>query len=88
MCPSRNEWIKTMLYMYTAMIKDTLPLSPAQTDKENIIVNEVSQRKTNTALCNSSMDSKKAKLNGNRDQNATKFMLFCYPSPHRLRQKF
>ena len=53
-CPSTDEWIKKMWYMYTmeyySVIKENeiLPLATTWMDLEVIILSEISQRTTNT----------------------------------------
>ena len=52
-CPSTEEWIKKMWYIYTieyySVIKENerMPLTATWMDPEIIILSEVSQRKTN-----------------------------------------
>ena len=52
-CPSTDEWIKKMWYIYTmeyySTIKknENLPFTATWTDLEGIMLSEVSQRKTN-----------------------------------------
>ena len=53
-CPSTDEWLKKMWYIYTmeyySAIKKNkiLPFAAIRMDLEGIMLNEVSQRKTNT----------------------------------------
>ena len=53
-CPSTDEWIKKMWYIYTieypSAIKknDILPFATTWMDLEDIMLSEISQRKTNT----------------------------------------
>ena len=53
-CPSTDEWIKKMWYIYTikyySVIKknEIMPLAATWMDLEMITLSEVSQRKTNT----------------------------------------
>ena len=52
-CPSTDEWIKKMWYTYTveyySAIKknEVMPFAATWTDREMIILSEVSQTKTN-----------------------------------------
>ena len=53
-CPSTDEWIKKMWYMYTmehySAIKknEILPFATTRMELEGIMLREISQRKTNT----------------------------------------
>ena len=52
-CPSTEEWIKKMWYIYTmeyysAIKKEVMPFAATQMDLQVIILTEASQRKTNT----------------------------------------
>ena len=52
-CPSVDEWVKNLWYIYTvefylAIRKKLLPFPTAWMDLENIMLSEISQRKTNT----------------------------------------
>ena len=63
-CPSTEEWIKKMWYIYTmeyySAIKrnEIMPFAATQMDLEIIILSEVSQAKTNI-ICYPSVKSKK-----------------------------
>ena len=54
-CPSTDEWIKKLWYIYTYTMKyysaiktnEIMPFAATWMDLEIIILNEVSQRKTN-----------------------------------------
>ena len=51
-CPSTNEWIKKMWYIYTieyysAIKKSGMPFAATWMDLEIIIQSKISQRKTN-----------------------------------------
>ena len=52
-CPSTDEWIKKMWYIYTmdyySAIKNNekLPFAATRKDLEGIMLSEISQRKTN-----------------------------------------
>ena len=52
-CPSKEEWIKKMWYLYTmeyysTIKKNEMPFAATWKDLEIIILNEIRQRKTNT----------------------------------------
>ena len=53
-CPSTDEWINKLWYIYTMEYnsaikkKEILPFATMWMDLENIILSEVSQRKVNT----------------------------------------
>ena len=53
-CPSTDEWVKDMWYIYTMeyysaiKINEILPFAAMWMDLENIMLSERSQRKTNT----------------------------------------
>ena len=51
-CPSTEEWIKKMWYIYTmeyysAIKMDEMPLAATSMDLEIVILSKVSQRRTN-----------------------------------------
>ena len=63
-CLLTDGWIKRMWYIYTmdySNIKNNeiLPFTTTQVDLEDIRLNEVRQRKTNTVLFHSYMESEK-----------------------------
>ena len=64
-CPSTDEWIKKMWYVYTmeyySAIKknEIMPFAATQIDLEIIILSEVSQTKTNIICYDLYVESKK-----------------------------
>jgi len=64
-CPSTDEWIKKMWYIYTmeyySVIKrnEILPFAMMWMELENILPSEISQRKTNTMRFHSHVEFKK-----------------------------
>ena len=63
-CPSTDEWIKKIWYMYTmeyssAIKNEIFPFAETQMDLEGIMLSEVRQRKRNTVRYYSHMESKK-----------------------------
>ena len=64
-CPSTDEWIKTICYVYpvgyySAIKKnEILPFAATWMDLEGIMPSEISQRKTNTVRYHSYVESKK-----------------------------
>ena len=63
-CPSTDEWIKKMWYIYTteyySAIKKTeiMPFAATWMELEGIRLSEISQRKANTVCCNLYVESK------------------------------
>ena len=62
-CPSTNEWIKKMRYIYTmeyysAIKNEILPFAATWMDLEGIMLSEISQRKTNTIWYHLYVESK------------------------------
>ena len=64
-CPSTDEWIMKMWYIYTmeyysAIKKNkTMPFAATWVDLEIIMLTEISQRKTNTVCYHLHVESKK-----------------------------
>ena len=65
-CPSKDEWIKKMWYIYTVKYysaikkKNTvLPFAATRMDVEDIMLSEIRQRKTNTVKYYLYVESKK-----------------------------
>ena len=64
-CPSTDEWIKKLWYVYTmeyySAIKknEILPFAATWMDLEGIMLSEISQRKTNAVWYHSCVESKK-----------------------------
>ena len=67
-CPSTEEWLKKMWYIYTmeyySVIKKDgmMPLTAAWIDLEIITLSEVRQWKTNTIWCHLNVESKKKRI--------------------------
>ena len=68
-CPSRDEWIKKMWYIYTIEYysaikkKGTLPFTTTWMELEGIMLSEISQtEKTNTVWSHLYVESKKTEL--------------------------
>ena len=53
-CPSTDEWIKKMWYVYSGIRlshkNEILPFAATWMDLEGIMLGEISQRKTDTAM--------------------------------------
>ena len=70
-CPSTDEWIKKMWYIYTMEYysaikkKEMMPFAATWMDLEIIILSEVSRTKTNTIQYHLCVESKKKRMQMN-----------------------
>ena len=76
-CPSADEWIKMMWYIYTMEYNpvieknEILPFATTQMDLEGIMLSEISQGKTNTVLHHLYVESKKIQQTSEHSKKET-----------------